>query len=88
MSISWRSFTWHCIIALLLALPWGLVDDFGVLTIPMTILYSYFVIAGEVIAQYVEAPFGKQEDHLDLEGICRGIDRSVSEVLLDNHQEY
>jgi len=87
MSISWRSFTWHCIIVLLLVLPWGLVDDFGVLIIPMTILYSYFVIAGEFIAQIVEAPFGRQEDNLDLEGICRNIDRSVSEVLLDHPQE-
>jgi putative membrane protein len=87
MSISWRSFTWHCIVVLLLVLPWGLADDFGVLIIPMTILYSYFVIAGEFIAQTVEEPFGRQEDHLDLEGICRGIDRSVSEVLLDHHQE-
>jgi putative membrane protein len=87
MSISWRSFTWHCIIVLLLVLPWGLVDDFGVLTIPMTILYSYFVIAGEFIAQIVEAPFGRQEDNLDLEGICRNIDRSVSEILIDNHQD-
>jgi predicted membrane chloride channel (bestrophin family) len=53
----------------------------------MTILYSYFVIAGEFIAQIVEAPFGKQEDNLDLEGICRNIDRSVSEVLLDHPQD-
>ena len=87
MSVSWRAFTWHCIVLLLLVFPWGLVDDFGLLTIPVTVLFSYFVIAGESVAHIVEEPFGKNEDHLDLESICRGIDRSVSEVLIDRHQE-
>jgi putative membrane protein len=82
MSISWRSFTWQCIALYLLALPWGVVDEFGWWTIPVTILVAYVVMAGEVIARYVEEPFGVHEDHLDLEGICHNIDRSVSEVLL------
>ena len=84
MSVSWRFFTWQCITLYLLVLPWGLVDDFGVWTIPITIVVAYVVIAGEVVAQYVEEPFGVHEDHLDLERITQLIDRSVSEVLLDN----
>ncbi len=84
MSVSWRSFTWQCIVVYLLVLPWGLVDDFGAWTIPLTILVAYFVIAGEGIARCVEEPFGLHEDHLDLESICHGINRSVSEVLLDD----
>jgi putative membrane protein len=82
MSVSWRFYTRQCIALYLLALPWGLVDDFEVWTIPVTILVTYVVMAGEVIASYVEEPFGVHEDHLDLEGICQGIDHSVSEVLL------
>ena len=65
----------------LLVLPWGLVDDFGAWTIPMTAVIAYFVIAGEGIAQYVEETFGLHEDHLDLNQIVDGIERSVSEVL-------
>ena len=84
MSVSWRSFTWQCIAVYLLVLPWGLVDDCGAWTAPLTILVAYFVIAGEGIARFVEEPFGLHEDHLDLESICHGIDRSVSEVLLDD----
>lgn len=83
ISISWRLFTWQCITVYLLTLPWGLVDDFGVWTIPLTILVAYFVIAGEAIAHFVEQPFGLHEDHLDLEGINQGIERSVDEVLID-----
>jgi len=84
MSVSWRTFTWQCITVYLLVLPWGLVDNFGTWTIPLTTLVAYFVIAGEGIAHYVEEPFGFHEDHLDLDGISREIDRSVSEVLLEN----
>ncbi len=84
MSVSWRSFTWQCIAVYLLVLPWGLVDDFGAWTAPLTILVAYFVIAGEGIARFVEEPFGLHEDQLDLESICHGINRSVSEVLLDD----
>ena len=80
-SISWRVFTRQCIFVYLLVFPWGLVDDFGAWTIPITVLVAYFVIAGESIAHFVEMPFGPHEDHLDLDAICLAIDRSVSEVL-------
>ena len=51
---------------------------------PLTILISYMIVAGEAIARWVEQPFGRGEDHLDLEGMCQTIDRSVSEVLIDS----
>jgi putative membrane protein len=83
-SISWRSFTRQSILAVLLLLPWGLVESFGAWTIVLTMLISYLVIGGEAIARWVEEPFGRGEDHLDLESICLAIDRSVTEVLTDN----
>ncbi len=82
MSISWQAFTRQCIAIYLFVLPWGMVDAYGVWTIPLTAVVAYFVIAGEGIAHYVEEPFGIEEDHLDLDRIVLGIDRSVSEVLL------
>ena len=81
MSISWRSFTRQCIVVYLLVLPWGLVDDFGVWTIPLTFVTAYFVIAGEGIAHHIEEPFGTDEDHLDLKNVTESIRRSVREVL-------
>ncbi len=82
MSISWRTFIQQCIVIYLFVLPWGLIDDFKVWTIPVTVIAAYVVIAGEGIAQYVERPFGKDEDHLDLELIIQTIDRSVTDILL------
>ena len=42
------------------------------------------IVAGEAIARWVETPFGRSEDHLDLEGMCQTIDRSVTEVLTES----
>lgn len=83
MPISWRLVTWQCIAAYLALFPWGLVDDFGVWTIPLTILAAYVVMAGEAVAHHVEEPFGDHEDHLGLQRVCDVIDRSVTEILVD-----
>ncbi len=83
MSISWRFFTRQCIALYLLVLPWGLFDDLGPWTIPVTVVIAYIVIAGEGIAENVGEPFGVHEDQLDLERITEDIDHSVSEILLD-----
>jgi putative membrane protein len=84
VSISWKIFTSQCILLYLLILPWGLFDDFGIWTVPLTIVIAYLVLAAETIARYVEEPFGVHEDHLDLESITDGIDGTVSEALLKN----
>lgn len=81
MSQSFPSLSRHALVLYLLYLPWSLVGDFGYFAILLTVLISYFVIAAEGIAHYVERPFGTDDDHLDLETICAGIDASVTEIL-------
>ena len=81
MSQSFPSLSRHALVLYLLYLPWSLAGDFGYATIPLTVLVAYFVIAAEGIAHYVERPFGVDDDHLDLESICAGIDASVTEIL-------
>lgn len=81
MSQSFPSLSRHALVLYLLYLPWSLVGDFGYFAILLTVLISYFVIAAEGIAHYVERPFGTEDDHLDLETICAGIDASVTEIL-------
>ena len=78
---SYRVFVRQCLFLYLLVLPWGLVDDFEYWTVPLTVLVSYLLVAGEAIAHDVEEPFGANEDHLDLDAICRGIESSVGEIL-------
>ncbi len=81
MSQSFPSLSRHALVLYLLYLPWSLVGDSGVFTIPLMIVVAYFVVAAEGIAHYVERPFGREDDHLDLESICAGIDASVTEIL-------
>jgi len=81
MSQSFPSLSRHALVLYLLYFPWSLAAEFGYLTIPLTIMVAYFVTAAEGIAYYVERPFGREDDHLDLESICEGIDASVQEIL-------
>jgi len=81
MSQSFPSLSRQALLLYLLYLPWSLAGDFEYLTIPLTILIAYFIIAAEGIAYYVERPFGQEDDHLDLDSICAGIDASVTEIL-------
>jgi putative membrane protein len=80
VAVSWRTLVRQVLLLYVIALPWGLADDFQYWTIPMSILISYAVIAGEAIAHYIEEPFGKDEDHLQLESICAAIETSVREI--------
>lgn len=81
MAQSFPTLVRQAIFIYLVYLPWSIEPEFGLLTVPLSIGLSYFVIAAEGIAYYVERPFGKDDDHLDLEEICDGIRASVKEIL-------
>ncbi len=81
LSPSYRLFVRHCITLYLCTLPWGLAEDFGFWTVPLTIILAYFMIGIEVIAHSVEEPFGLDEDDLDLDGLCITIRSTVNEIL-------
>ncbi|MEW4487151.1 bestrophin family ion channel [Thalassoglobus sp. JC818] len=78
---SYRSYAIKCLLLYLLSLPWGLVEDFGLLTIPVTMIVGYVMIGLETIADDVEEPFGTDLDDLNLESLCDTIDRTTAEIL-------
>lgn len=77
---SYRLFARQCVIAFLLTLPWGIVNDFLWWTIPITTITAYFMLGLEIVAEHVEEPFGRDEDDLDLDGICKTIESSLTEI--------
>lgn len=77
---SYRVFARQVVLLFLLTLPWGIVEDFGWWTIPLTAMTAYFMLGLEIVAEHVEEPFGYDDDDLDLEGMCRTIDTSVNEI--------
>ncbi|MCC6508663.1 MAG: hypothetical protein IT423_06130 [Pirellulaceae bacterium] len=80
---SYRVFARQVILLFLLTLPWGIVEDFGWWTVPMTAMTAYFMLGMEIVAEHVEEPFGDDDDDLDLEGMCRTIEHSLNEVFLN-----
>ena len=77
---SFHIFLNHAITVFLLTLPWGIVNDLGVWTIPIVFLTSYFIMAAEGIAAHIEQPFEKRGDGLNLDAICLAIHTSVTEI--------
>ena len=77
---SFQVFLNHSLIVFLLTLPWGIVNEFDLWTIPLVFVTSYFAIAAEGIAEHVEQPFRAGGDGLDLDRICAGIQSSVDEI--------
>lgn len=71
----------HAIVVYLLTLPWGIVDELGVWTIPAACVATYFVVGAEAIADHIEHPFVSNGDGLELNRICGSIDASVREIL-------
>jgi ion channel-forming bestrophin family protein len=78
---SYRWFVRQLIAVYLITLPWGLIEDFGVWTVPTVVLIGYFMIGIETIAADIEEPFGTDADDLRLDDLCRGIDASVREIM-------
>lgn len=78
---SYRRFVAQCISLYLLLLPWGLVEDFEIWTVPTVLFVAYFLIGIEVVAHAIEEPFGFDCDDLDLDGICRTIDVTVTDLV-------
>ena len=81
ISVSYRWFIRQSIAIYLVTLPWGLVRDFNWWTVAVMALITYFMLGVEMIAEEIEDPFGDAEDDLQLDDLCRTIDRSVSEIM-------
>ena len=77
---SYRTFARQCVALYLLTFPWGIVDAFRWWTVPLTIITSYFMLGLETVAEHIEEPFGFDEDDLDLDAICDGIEKSVLQI--------
>lgn len=77
---SYRAFARQCVFLYLVTLPWGIVHNFGWWTVPLTGILSYFMLGLETVAEHTEEPFGLDEDDLDLDGMCRTIEASVTEI--------
>lgn len=63
----------------LIVAPLGL--DVSLANLALTIIMGYFLIGLELVAEEIEEPFGLEAGDLELDNICKGIERSVREIL-------
>ncbi|KAJ7844674.1 Bestrophin, RFP-TM, chloride channel-domain-containing protein [Mycena leptocephala] len=61
-------------------LPFQVVGAFGYLTIPGTAFSAFLLLGFLEIGQEIENPFGYDENDLDLDGFCLGIQRELHEI--------
>lgn len=80
LASSYRVFARQCVFLFLGTFPWGIVEDFGWWTIPLTMITAYFMLGLETVAEQVEEPFGEDDDDIDLDALCREIECTVGEI--------
>ncbi len=61
-------------------LPFALVDRFGLVTIPVTLVVAYILFGIEEIGVEIEDPFGADTNDLPLEIICATIEENLLEL--------
>lgn len=61
----------------LTTLPFALVDSFGWLTVPYTLLIAYILMGIDEIGVEIESPFGTDHNDLPLESICATVERDL-----------
>ncbi|MCF8258150.1 MAG: hypothetical protein K9J06_11385 [Flavobacteriales bacterium] len=79
---SYSSFIKKFIFLYVLSLPFGIISDFGYVTIPVTIFVFYILASLELIAEEIEDPFGSDTNDLPTDQIARSIQASVREILV------
>jgi ion channel-forming bestrophin family protein len=77
---SYRTFARQCIALDLVTFPWGIVESFRWWTVPLTMITAYFLFGLETVAEHIEEPFGFDEDDLNLDALCEGIEKSVRQI--------
>ncbi|MCW8471446.1 bestrophin family ion channel [Fluoribacter gormanii] len=60
--------------------PFGWVDTFGFLIIPMMVMIVYILLGLEILSEELEEPFGKDDNDLPLSTIAKNITRNIEQI--------
>ncbi len=63
-----------------LMFPFGWIDTFGFLIIPMMVMIVYILLGLEILSEELEEPFGKDDNDLPLSSIAKNIVRNVEQI--------
>lgn len=60
--------------------PFGWIDTFGFLIIPMMVMIVYILLGLEILSEELEEPFGKDDNDLPLNAIANNIVRNMEQI--------
>lgn len=60
--------------------PFGWVDTFGFMIIPMMVMIVYILLGLEILSEDLEEPFGKEDNDLPLSAIAKNIARNIDQI--------
>ena len=63
-----------------MSLPIFFGNEFGYITIAITVIVLYVFASIELIAEEIEDPFGEDENDLPLDDICKRIKTNLTEI--------
>jgi putative membrane protein len=63
-----------------ISLPIGLIPDFRIWAIPITMFIFYIMVSLEVLAEEIEDPFGLDENDLPTDEIADRIANNIREI--------
>jgi putative membrane protein len=63
-----------------MSLPIFFGNEFGYLTIAITVIVLYVFASIELIAEEIEDPFGEDENDLPLDDICKRVKNNLNEI--------
>jgi putative membrane protein len=63
-----------------LMFPFGWLNTFGILIIPMMLMMVYILLGLEILSEELEEPFSNCDNGLNLDVICRNIQLSVEQI--------
>ncbi|KTD30637.1 bestrophin family ion channel [Legionella maceachernii] len=69
-----------------LMFPFGWVDTFGFLIIPMMIMIVYILLGLEILSEELEEPFGKDDNDLPLSIIAKNVSRNIEQIALTGRE--
>lgn len=65
----------------LIVLPYGICNEYGPMTIFISMVVAYFMVGLELLAESIEDPFGTDMDDLPLDSMCASIARSIDGIM-------
>lgn len=60
--------------------PFGWIETFGLLVLPMMIMIVYILLGLEILAEEIEDPFDKDDNDLPLDNIARNIELNIEQI--------